>query len=174
MCGICGYFGRPVQESENLLNRLNRVLKHRGPDDKGIWCSSDKSVGLGHRRLAIIDLSPSGKQPMLSASGRFIVVFNGEIYNFRELRRELIGYCHRFNGTSDTEVMLASFEQWGVRAAVKKLNGMFSVAAFDQEEQMLYLFRDRIGVKPLYYKWHNHTLYFSSELTLPFLRLETG
>jgi len=171
MCGICGYFGGPAEEPENMLNRLNNALKHRGPDDDGLWLSSSKNVGLGHRRLAIIDLSPSGKQPMLSASGRFIVAFNGEIYNFRELRQELVSYGHLFKGSSDTEVMLASFEQWGVKAAVKRLNGMFAAAVFDQQENMLYVFRDRIGVKPLYYKWHNHALYFSSELTLPFSKI---
>lgn len=171
MCGICGYFGKPLEEPQSFLNKLNSALIHRGPDDEGIWYSADKSIGLGHRRLAIVDLSSSGKQPMLSASGRYKVVFNGEIYNYKDLRGELISYGHQFRSQSDTEVLLASFEQWGVKEAVKHLNGMFAVATFDQQEQVLYIFRDRIGVKPLYYKWHGNTLYFSSELTVPFSKL---
>lgn len=168
MCGISGYLGSSNKDREELLSRLNEALRHRGPDDGGVWFSPNKSVGLAHRRLAIIDMSPHGKQPMHSASGRFVTVFNGEIYNFQELRHELIGLGHKFVGSSDTEVMLAAFDQWGISEAIKKLNGMFAVAVMDQQEQRLYLFRDRLGVKPLYYQWQGGSIYFSSELTLPF------
>jgi asparagine synthase (glutamine-hydrolysing) len=171
MCGICGFFGRPPQDPAALLQTLLESIRHRGPDDAGVWCAHEKRVGLGHRRLAIIDLSPTGKQPMLSASGRYVTVFNGEIYNFKELRAELLAFDYQFRGTSDTEVMLAAFEQWGIHEATKRLNGMFAVAVYDQQEDELNLFRDRIGVKPLYYRWHNQALFFSSELTLPFSRI---
>jgi asparagine synthase (glutamine-hydrolysing) len=123
----------------------------------------ESGVALGHRRLSILDLTPEGRQPMHSSSGRFIVVFNGEIYNFRELREDLCN-SYRFRGSSDTEVILAAFERWGVRGAIDQFNGMFALAAWDVNDRVLYLARDRAGEKPLYYSWTGSTFLFGSEL----------
>jgi asparagine synthase (glutamine-hydrolysing) len=152
---------------------LNDVQGHRGPDAEGVWISSDGRVGFAHRRLSIVDLSPAGNQPMRSESGRYVITFNGEIYNFLTLRRELEKLGRRFRSTSDTEVMLAGFEEWGVMDALPRFNGMFAAAVWDASERVGYLFRDRLGVKPLYYQWQDGTLFFSSELTPPFARLST-
>ncbi len=168
MCGISGLFGGKIQSARQVLQECNDAQRHRGPDDEGIWISGDGQVGLAHRRLSVIDLSPTGAQPMRSASGRFVTTFNGEIYNFCELRDELEELGYRFAGTSDTEVMLAAFEQWGVEVGIQRLNGMFAAAVWDQVEGLLYLFRDRLGVKPLYYQWAEGALLFSSEITRPF------
>jgi len=171
MCGINGFINLHNKNSAELLRHLNDAQRHRGPDDAGIWISPDRQTGLGHRRLAIVELSPLGRQPMQSASGRYLTVFNGEIYNFLDLKSELAAMGHRFRGGSDTEVMLAAFDEWGVTATVDRLNGMFAVAVYDQQEKCLRLFRDRLGVKPLYYQWHGGAFYFSSELTRPFSRI---
>jgi len=140
---------------------MSNTIFHRGPDDGGVWADPASGVALGFRRLAILDLSPSGHQPMSSASGRFTLVFNGEIYNHNELRKQLAA---KFVGTSDTEVMLAGFEAWGVRRTVEKLNGMFAFAVWDRHEHELTLARDRLGIKPLYYGWMGQALLFGSEL----------
>jgi asparagine synthase (glutamine-hydrolysing) len=153
------------------LQALNNAQRHRGPDAQGIWISSEKRAGFAHRRLSIVDLRPSGNQPMRSESGRYVITFNGEIYNFLRLREELITHGHRFRGTSDTEVMLAAFEQWGVASALPRFNGMLAAAVWDGSSRQGYLFRDRLGVKPLYYQWHEGTLFFSSELSPSFARL---
>lgn len=171
MCGISGYFGKCQNQPADLLGRFNDAQSYRGPDAAGIWISSDVRAGLGHRRLSIVDLSSSGNQPMRSESGRYILTMNAEIYNFRDLRHELAGLGYRFRSTSDTEVMLAAFERWGVPDALQRFNGMFAAAVWDELERKGYLFRDRLGVKPLYYQWHDGTLFFSSELTAPFARL---
>jgi asparagine synthase (glutamine-hydrolysing) len=165
MCGIAGVFGWCDRDDVAVTTALTSALRHRGPDDSGVWASEDGRAVLGHRRLSIIDLSKLGHQPMHSESGRFVAVLNGEIYNFEDLRQQLVSDGHRFRGTSDTEVMLAAFEQWGVEAAIPRLNGMFAVAVVDRDERRAYLFRDRLGVKPLYYLWRGRRLYFSSELT---------
>ena len=131
MCGIAGQFelnGAPAAAA--LTQRMLDRIAHRGPDGEAIW--SEGSVGLGHRRLAIIDLSDGGRQPMFSASGRFVITYNGELYNFRELRRELETLGHRFSSRSDTEVLLAAFEQWGLHA-LRKYNGMFAFAIYDRK-----------------------------------------
>lgn len=167
MCGIAGFWnpsGLRPDDAERALAGMTAVLRHRGPDDGGSWLDVPAGVALGFRRLAIIDLTPTGHQPMQSASGRFVVVFNGEIYNFRELRRDLEAQGHRFRGRSDTEVLLAGVAQWGVREALERCNGMFAFALWDRETRTLHLARDRAGEKPLYYGWMGQTLLFGSEL----------
>src|ERR1041385_2540641 len=153
MCGIAGYLqpgGLDPRHAPSIIAAMTDVIRHRGPDDSGAWVDGDAGVVLGHRRLSILDLSPAGHQPMSSASGRYVIVFNGEIYNFRELRGELAQMGHRFRGGSDTEVMLAAFSAWGVRRAVERFNGMFAFAAWDRQDRVLHLGRDRAGEKPLY------------------------
>jgi asparagine synthase (glutamine-hydrolysing) len=168
MCGITGFWDVSRQISDDklpiIVQQMSDTLFLRGPDDGGVWVDTLVGVALGHRRLAIVDLSPFGHQPMLSADGRYIIAFNGEIYNFLDLRRELEKLGHTFRGHSDTEVMLASFTQWGVSNAVKRFNGMFAFALWDRQERAMYLGRDRLGEKPLYYGWIGNTLIFTSEL----------
>lgn len=161
MCGICGIYnlqGAPVDR--DLLGRMNDAMIHRGPDGAGLFV--DGSVGLGHRRLAIIDLH-SGDQPMATDDGRLQVVFNGEIYNFRELKDELEAHGHRFRTHSDTEVILHSYRQWGA-AFVDRLRGMFAIALWDAPNRTLLLVRDRLGKKPLYYYFDGSRLVFGSEM----------
>ena len=165
MCGIAGFWSaRPAGDPRRIVGAMADCLAHRGPDDHGRWADPEAGVALGHRRLSILDLSPEGHQPMASASGRFQVVFNGEIYNFRQLRSELEGRAPRFRGHSDTEVLLAAVEAWGVEAAVQRFVGMFAFALWDREERKLYLVRDRLGIKPLVYGWAGSTFVFGSEL----------
>lgn len=145
---------------------MTDTVRHRGPDDEGYWLDLEAGVALGHRRLSIIDLSPLGSQPMVSESGRFVLVYNGEIYNYLDLRDELESLPQgcRFRSTSDTEVMLGAFERWGVMASLKRFVGMFAFAAWDRQERQLFLARDRMGEKPLYYGLMGNTLLFGSEL----------
>jgi asparagine synthase (glutamine-hydrolysing) len=170
MCGITGFIGFGRSERSENLESLARgmvaALRHRGPDDAGAWVDPESGVGLGHSRLAIVDLSPQGRQPMFSRCGRFVVVFNGEIYNHHEIRRELEQRRRgvTWRGHSDTEVMLAAFDAWGVEAALKRFVGMFAFALWDRSEQVLYLGRDRMGEKPLYYGWQGESFLFGSEL----------
>jgi asparagine synthase (glutamine-hydrolysing) len=167
MCGIAGFLEIDLlspEESREDLRRMACVLAHRGPDDEGLWLDPAAGVGLAHRRLSILDLTPLGHQPMVSASGRSIVSFNGEIYNHAELRAELARGGHAFRGGSDTEVLLAACEQWGVRAALERCRGMFALALWSAAERVLYLARDRFGEKPLYYALENGRLLFGSEL----------
>ena len=168
MCGFAGFAeagGNIDREScETRLRKMGEAIVHRGPDAGGVWLNDALSVGLSHRRLSILDLSPLGAQPMVSASGRFVIAFNGEIYNFQALGEELLADGAHFRGHSDTEVMLAAFEAWGVEAALGRFAGMFAFALFDQQERRLYLARDRMGEKPLYYGWQGGTLVFGSEL----------
>src|ERR1041385_5758794 len=146
---------------EDTLRGMTAALVHRGPDDAGEWIDAEHGVAIGFRRLSIIDLSPAGHQPMLSASGRYVATLNGEIYNFEELRRELPA---DWRGHSDTEVMLAAFEAWGVGRAVERFNGMFAIALWDREVRRLHLVRDRMGVKPLYYGSAGNAFVYGSEL----------
>lgn len=168
MCGISGIFDISHNSStdalETNLKRMTDSIQHRGPDAGGAWIDAQQGIALGFRRLAIIDLSPTGNQPMHSADGRYVIVFNGEVYNYAELRQELLAHGTSFRGTSDTEVMLAAFSAWGVPAAIQRFNGMFAFALWDRKEQLMHLVRDRLGVKPLYYGWQNGTLLFGSEL----------
>jgi asparagine synthase (glutamine-hydrolysing) len=169
MCGIAGFFEpsrkRGVEDCEELARRMVSTLAHRGPDDEGAWADAGAGVGLGHRRLAILDLSAEGHQPMHSADGRYVVAFNGEIYNFREIRRELESNGHCFRGHSDTEVMLAAFCQWRLLPALDRFVGMFAFALWDRRTRTLRLARDRAGEKPLYYGWAGDAFVFGSELT---------
>jgi asparagine synthase (glutamine-hydrolysing) len=173
MCGLTGYrsFGAEPQALAGQLDAATRAIEHRGPDDSGQWIGADGRVGFGHRRLAIVDLSPLGHQPMRSACGRWTMVFNGEIYNFKSIRAELESLGHRFRGTGDSEVILAGFSQWGPEA-VKRFIGMFAIALWHEPTGELHLLRDRLGVKPLYYHWDGKLLVFGSELKA--LRAFTG
>jgi asparagine synthase (glutamine-hydrolysing) len=167
MCGIAGFIGGRWDgaEAEDRLVRMTGAIAHRGPDDVGTWCDADARVALGHRRLSIVDLSHEGHQPKASASGRWMIVFNGEIYNFRTLRAELEALGATCRGHSDTEVMLAAIEAWGLDAAVRRFAGMFAFAVWDREERALHLVRDRMGEKPLYYgRGSDGALLFGSEL----------
>ena len=162
MCGITGIFhvdGRPA--SIGVLRRMTDAVRHRGPDGEGFWLES--FVGFGHRRLAIIDLSPLGHQPMQTEDGSLVVTYNGEIYNFQNLRGELEARGHRFRSTCDTEVVLRAYEEWGP-ACVRRFNGMFAFAIWDRNRNRLFLARDRYGVKPLYYRYENGTFLFGSEI----------
>ncbi|MET0395661.1 MAG: asparagine synthase (glutamine-hydrolyzing) [Longimicrobiaceae bacterium] len=168
MCGLTGFWdvsGRGSRdELESTAARMAGMLLHRGPDDGGTWADEAAGIALGHRRLSIVDLSSCGHQPMESAGGRYVVAFNGEIYNFQPLRRELEQRGHRFRGHSDTEVLLAAVEAWGLEAALRRFVGMFAFALWDRERRSLFLARDRMGEKPLYYGWSGGVFLFGSEL----------
>src|SRR5688572_26551346 len=144
MCGFAGLLSAAGFGQDELAvhaTRMSERLSHRGPDDRGVWTDAGAGIALGFRRLAIIDLSPEGHQPMQSSFGRFVMAFNGEIYNFRELRHELEQKGHWFRGHSDTEVVLAGFEEWGIHPTVERLIGMFSIAVWDAERRELSLIR---------------------------------
>jgi asparagine synthase (glutamine-hydrolysing) len=191
MCGLAGFLGGVSYKNSdvNLLRRMSDTLFLRGPNDDGVWCDSELRIGLGHRRLAIVDLSPAGHQPMVSACGRYVIAFNGEIYNHLDLRRELEAFTPSltlpltfplaggedrcggqvvWRGHSDTETLLAGVEAWGLEATLKKLIGMFAIALWDSQTCTLTLARDRMGEKPLYYGWQGsgseRVFLFGSEL----------
>jgi asparagine synthase (glutamine-hydrolysing) len=186
MCGFVGFLNRsettPADRLRDIVGRMTEALRHRGPDDGGVWTDDLTGVALGHRRLSILDLTAAGHQPMVSRGGRFIIAFNGEIYNHLELRRELEQgpatpghalFDHAnagaeaspaWRGHSDTETLLAAIEAWGVGEALKQSVGMFAFALWDRHDKILYLARDRLGEKPLYYGWQGDTLLFGSEL----------
>lgn len=168
MCGVAGILQRkPSLPRDALLDAAGRMadtLAHRGPDGRGVWADAEQGVALGHRRLSIQDLSEAGRQPMVSACGRYVVSYNGEIYDFRALRSELEGYGQPFVGHSDTEVLLAAISEWGLDAALPRLHGMFAFALWDRRERALFLVRDRVGKKPLYYGWCGGSFLFGSEL----------
>ena len=173
MCGIIGFLGGDFtndQLSNAILEEMSDQIVKRGPDSAGIWLDSSTKIALGHRRLAIVDLSPAGYQPMTSGSNRYVMTYNGEIYNSDEIRNELIKSRVTVNwrGHSDTEILLAGFDAWGVRETVSRVTGMFAIAVWDKELEQLTLIRDRIGEKPLYYGWQgsgsNKVFLFGSEL----------
>ena len=167
MCGITGFFDPRLPNSHELAHQASCMadqLAHRGPDDSRLWVDAAVGIALGFRRLAVIDLSQAGRQPMVSSGGRYVVVFNGEVYNFGELRKELEPKGYIFRGHSDTEVMLAAIEAWGLEAAVKKFMGMFAFALWDRQGRTLRLVRDRLGIKPLFYGWADKVFLFGSEL----------
>lgn len=167
MCGIIGFFnptGLSSDSSAALIQAMSDRLAHRGPDDAGVWVDESAGIAFGHRRLSILDLSPAGHQPMVSAGGRYIIIFNGEIYNHKELRTELAKEHFTWRGHSDTETLLAGFESWGIEASLKKTVGMFAFALWDRRDRVLFLARDRMGEKPMYYGWQGDTFLFGSEL----------
>ncbi len=191
MCGIAGFYdaGRatPTDELKRMVVNMAQAIRHRGPDDAGDWVDAHAGVALGFRRLAIIDLSTAGAQPMISHDGRWVIVFNGEIYNHRQIRDDLEGRHGEWErakrngplatisekekiasvtwrGHSDTETMLEAISTWGLEAAVKRFNGMFAFALWDQQKRVLHLVRDRLGKKPMYYGWMGQTFLFGSEL----------
>lgn len=165
MCGLTGVYAR-VAPVEDAVRRMTDALVHRGPDAGDVWCDPAAGVALGHRRLAIVDLTPAGRQPMASASGRYVVAFNGEIYNHAALRGALErdGAAPAWRGHSDTETLLAGIEAWGIAAALGQCVGMFALAVFDRERRELTLARDRLGEKPLYYGWIGGAFAFGSEM----------
>lgn len=168
MCGIAGVLQRRTQSIDvaTSARAMAEAIAHRGPDGLGVWADPHAGVGLGHNRLAIIDLTAAGDQPMVSADGRWVVVFNGEIYNFEAVRQRLEADLSAivWRGHSDTEVLVEAIARYGVRATLDALNGMFAIAAWDRHTQRLWLARDRMGEKPLYYGWQGETFLFGSEL----------
>ena len=165
MCGIAGFLSiGAARPGEEMLRAMGDAMAHRGPDASGTFFSPDGRAGLSHRRLSILDLSPAGAQPMFSADRSLVLSFNGEVYNFREIRADLEGMGHVFRGGSDTEVMLAAFREWGVDSAVRRFIGMFAFALWDSGTRKLYLVRDRLGIKPLYLARLPGILLFASEM----------
>jgi asparagine synthase (glutamine-hydrolysing) len=167
MCGITGFVSSQslvADDAQAIVGRMTASLAHRGPNAVGAWVDAAGGVALGHRRLAIIDLTEAGNQPMHTRDGRWVITYNGEIYNFMELRTELEALGEKFAGGSDTEVLLVALARWGVAATLPRLNGMFAFAVWDRQQRQLWLARDRFGEKPLYYSYQDGVLYFGSEL----------
>ena len=170
MCGIAGFLdlraGQPADALTADVRRMTDAIAYRGPDDAGVYVDAAAGLALGHRRLAIIDLSAEGHQPMVSPAGRYVIVYNGEFYNYADVRAELeaAGDAPRWRGHSDTEVMLAAFDRYGIAAALERINGMFAMAVWDRSERLLHLVRDRLGEKPLYYGRVGDRIAFGSEL----------
>jgi asparagine synthase (glutamine-hydrolysing) len=165
MCGIAGFIDFNKKSTDATLVKMTDALSHRGPDDKGyrVWELENAQLGLGHRRLSIIDLSPLGHQPMYSKNGRWCIIFNGEVYNYNEIREELLEKGYKFASHSDTEVIMNAFDCWG-KAAVHRFIGMFAFVLYDMKENKVQIYRDRAGVKPLYYYWKDGLFMFASEL----------
>ena len=163
MCGICGLYRRGNREiNPGRIIKMRDVMIPRGPDDAGLYIAPH--IGLGFRRLSIIDLSSSGNQPMSNEDGSLHLLFNGEIYNFQILKEELISKGHRFHSRTDTEVLIHGYEEWGLEGMLDRLNGMFAFAIWDQKLEILILARDRAGEKPLFYLEKDGDLYFSSDI----------
>jgi asparagine synthase (glutamine-hydrolysing) len=166
MCGIAGVLSTK-QIDERVLMRMSTSIRHRGPDDVGAWFDNDSGVGLAHARLSIVDLTAAGHQPMASSSGRYVITYNGEIYNHLDIRRQLnaAAAAPAWRGHSDTETLLAAFDAWGIKDALRRMVGMFAFAVWDRTSRILILGRDRMGEKPLYYGWQGGTFLFASELS---------
>jgi len=167
MCGIAGFLESGETGKEKLkaiTTMMTDRLDHRGPDDSGVWVDAAAGIALGHRRLSIIDLSPAGHQPMKSTSGRYVIAYNGEVYNFKEVRQKLEKQGIGFRGESDTEVLLTAIEAWGLQNAIKECVGMFAFALWDRKNRSLSLVRDRLGEKPAYFGWQGKSFIFASEL----------
>ena len=168
MCGIAGFITAHSAPGQDLLadvTRMTQTLRHRGPDGHGAWADPECGIALGHRRLAVVELSDAGAQPMVSACGRFVMIFNGEIYNAEELRPSLDAERRTaWRGHADTEVLLEAFAHWGIERSLRVVTGMFALAVWDRSERTLWLARDRLGEKPLYYGWVGSTFMFASEL----------
>ncbi|MBT3836477.1 asparagine synthetase B, partial [Candidatus Woesearchaeota archaeon] len=156
MCGIAGF----NWEDQELIKRMSSILVHRGPDGEGIY--TDTGISLGHRRLSIIDLSSAGAQPMSNKEGDLTITYNGEIYNFQEIREKLKEKGYKFKSNTDTEVLLYGYQQWGEKV-LERLNGMFAFAIWDDRKKKLFVTRDRVGIKPLYYFWDGKRFVFGSE-----------
>jgi len=164
MCGICFVWNRSGQPVDRqLLRRMADEMTRRGPDDSGLTFDDANGVGCGFRRLAILDLSPAGHQPMHSADGSLTIIFNGEVYNYREIRDALIQRGYTFHSNSDTEVILSAYAEWGERA-IERFIGMFAFAIWDRKERRLFAARDRLGIKPLYYTAEAGRIAIASEL----------
>lgn len=168
MCGIVGYWafggGETADVMRRMVSQMADMLRARGPDDSGAWVDAEAGIALGHRRLSVVDVSSLGHQPMQSSSNRLVLTYNGELYNGDELRLELEKGGIRFRGHSDTEIVVEACAAWGVDVAVRRLSGMFAFALWDSEEKVLFLARDRVGIKPLYWGWQGTTLFFGSQL----------
>ena len=168
MCGLTGFWDFNARLSKTeifpLIQKMSLQISHRGPDSFGAWCEETTGLALGHQRLAIVDLSEAGHQPMFSRSGRFVIVYNGEVYNATELRELLMTQGCQFKGHSDTEVIVEACEKWGIEAACQKLIGMFAFALWDKADKRLFLVRDRLGIKPLYWGFSQGVLFFGSQL----------
>ncbi|MEK6210332.1 MAG: asparagine synthase (glutamine-hydrolyzing) [Pseudomonadota bacterium] len=168
MCGIFGVLGSlgSADSARHLIGKMGATLTHRGPDSGGVWLDVNSGIALGHRRLAILDLSEKGAQPMVSGSGRYVLTFNGEIYNFADLRSDIekVAPDIRWRGTSDTEILAAAIDLWGIERAISNSVGMFALAVWDRTKRELHLVRDRMGEKPIYYGWLGSTFAFASEL----------
>ena len=161
MCGIAGFITLEHFNKDDLITNVSRMaqtLLSRGPDDSGVWVDEKAGVALGHRRLSVIDTSSGGHQPMESICGRYVISYNGEIYNFKDMHHDLVNAGHIFQSHSDTEVVLTAITEWGIENAVKRFIGMFALALWDKKECMLYLVRDRLGIKPLYYGMIENTI----------------
>ncbi|GAB4265391.1 MAG: asparagine synthase (glutamine-hydrolyzing) [Methylomicrobium sp.] len=165
MCGLVGYWGHAFLEPGHAEAMARRIAA-RGPDDAGVWIDAEAGIAMAHRRLSVLDLSPAGHQPMISPCGRYVLVYNGEIYNHPDIRSELeeAGGAFDWRGHSDTETLLAALRHWGIEATLQRLNGMFAFACWDRSERILTLARDRVGEKPLYYGRHGDAFLFGSEL----------
>ena len=164
MCGFAGFLNKELNKDSSLeILKMASTINHRGPDDEGYYVHPENGVALAHKRLSIIDLSKQGAQPMTSNSGRYIIVFNGEIYNYIELKKYLYGK-YNLSGSSDTEVLLALIETYGFYKAINFCYGMFAFALYDKNENKLILARDSAGEKPLYYGWINNIFIFASEI----------
>ena len=166
MCGIAGFISKNdfPENAQEIITKMTTTLKHRGPNRQDVFLSPDSNTSLGHTRLSIIDLSDSGNQPMLSNCGRYNLVYNGEIYNYKDIRQDLIVEGVEFKGASDTEVLLNALLTWGIEDTLPKLNGMFAFAFLDIHAKELFLARDRMGIKPVYYGFSKRNFIFGSEL----------